>query len=266
MDQMKIVAGVSNLDEARWFLRKGADELYFALAGFRNHRRASLSFSLEKDSRALLRLCAGAGRPLYLAVNEIYPREEYAPLSAAAGRFLKAGGAGLIIRDPGLIRFLRDGGFSGNLVLSTLGHCFNSAAMEFYARLGVSRITLPQHLLPSEARGIVKNRRGLETEAFAMINGYCANVDGSCRYHDIESAEAPGYLNCQRSLPAPGGRFRLTQLPAAELVRNIAAFHALGVRYFKLGRFHDFERNKRGMLRLSAVREKLLAAGGRKAP
>jgi len=260
---MKIVVGVASIPQARWFLRKGVDELYFGLEKIHNHRRPSLCFSSERDSDALLRLCAAAGRPLYLAVNEIYPPEEYSRISAAAARFAGKGGAGLIIRDPGLISFLREKGFDGALVLSTLGHCFNSAAMKFYARVGVSRITLPQHILPAEARAIVQNGLGLETEVFA--NGYCPNVDGSCRFHGIKSSAPSRELNCRRILAARGGSFSLPRFSEADRIRNMAAFYSLGVRYFKLGRWkNDLGIMKMVMSEVAAVRERIAAASGRK--
>lgn len=241
---MKIVAGASTVAEAAWLIDSPADEVYFGLTLLHNHRYDKSLRSVE-EMLQVLAMGRARRKPLYLAMNEIYAERDYPRALRLVRLFEKHGGTGLMLRDPGLMMFLREKGCKKPFVLSTLAHCFNSATLAFYARLGVSRAVLPQHLSPEEARGVIRNPHGIETEVFYLPDGFCRNIDGACRYHYLPrtaAGRASGAVyNCELCLPRAGGELKLPKVPYDECMRRIRAFRRLGVKYFKLPRDHDFD-------------------------
>lgn len=70
---MKIMIGTGNAEEAREFLSRGVDELYFGFLGIDNHRPADLSFQTLEQVHEVIGIACAAQKKIFLAVNEVYP-------------------------------------------------------------------------------------------------------------------------------------------------------------------------------------------------
>jgi putative protease len=76
----------------------------------------------------------------------------------------------------------------------------NSAAVAFYEKLGVRRVTLPRHLALGEVRDIVQGSPGMKFDVFALY-GQCANAEGLCTFsHDhprrVWPCVQPYHISC----------------------------------------------------------------------
>ncbi|MFA6448052.1 MAG: U32 family peptidase [bacterium] len=255
----RIIAPLSNPDEARTLPGLGADEFYFSIqppgmnSAFSRRELPRANFHSFEDIELAAQIAAKRGVRLFAAVNKTYyTNDELGPAKKILDRCLDAGAAGLIVADAGLLRLLRKGNYGARaeIALSTVAAPTNGDAVEFFSRLGVSRVILPRTVSPKQAARFVRRFPKLRFEAL-IFNWYCANVDGVCRYqHDISDPAAPPDLvrngccfdyevTCPNGAPAPDSvRRGLTNAQrrseTACGVCSIYDFMQAGVRDFKV--------------------------------
>lgn len=231
---MRITVGVKSLKEAEYFLRRGADEIYFGPA-VPSHRVSSLD---EKEILGSIRLAGRLRKKTLLALNEIYPLEYYGFLLDCARRLTDSGLDGVVVRDAALLEYFRARNFRTYFVSSILSACFNSQAMGFYRDLGVRRFTLHSQIMPEEARKMVGPASGTETAIFVPCLFLEPNIAPFCFF---PYAGAPGARRL-RGLPCRIG-YKCGSHDARMLESNLYFqagllydFHKLGVEWLKLAR------------------------------
>ncbi len=235
---MKLMAGVISETEAKSFSDSGADELYCGLCLINNHRDPELSVDLAGLTR-IIKAARNRRKPVFLAANETYHQSWYPRIVETISDCLAAGLSGLIIRDMGLLSYLRERSVKTRFILSALGCCFNSGALSFYACLGIERITVPQQLTPAEAGRLLHNRLGLETEVFFHDFSYCVNIDGACVLHDFPGAACASHP-CLETYTLQGKKFVMPKPSRPEMMRMFYSFYKEGAQYLKTPRYGDF--------------------------
>jgi collagenase-like PrtC family protease len=242
---MKITLGVNSLEEIDYFLTRGADEIYCGLSQIQSHRRASLSFNDITQIYEAIRIAHAFNKKIFLVVNEIYPPQHYAAVTKCLAKVIERHIDGIIARDISLLSFLGKIGLKTRFILSSLAVCFNAKTLQFYKKYNISRIALPQHLLPSEARELICNDLHIEVEVFFLPECYCVNIDGLCLLHD-QTLYKKNFLRYPCEIPlrrvsratpkCDRKKFSMPGPPLSCHLENLYNFYAMGAQYLKISR------------------------------
>lgn len=232
---MRIKVGIKSLEEAGYFLRNGADEVYFGLKMVPSH---NASFADEEQIVPVIRLARRLRKKSLLALNEIYQPEKYPFILDHARRMTDQGLDGIIVCDPALLEYFKAKRFSTYFVSSVVSACFNSQAMEFYRELGVRRVTLHNQVMPSEAKKMMKAASGMETAIFVPSVFRMENIVPFCFFMYPDSQGMYGMCHHACTLRYKCGRRDFAQ-PSANLYEQahfLYDFHKLGVDWLKVPR------------------------------
>ncbi|HBA61966.1 MAG TPA: hypothetical protein DCZ92_14360 [Elusimicrobia bacterium] len=243
---MKTIVGIKSFREAEYFFANGADSVYCGLFTIPNNRPFCENFSSAAEIERVIRLAGGLGRKVYLAANLMLRRSDYLKTLRLLARLTDKGLAGAIISDPALLAYFKRERFRTHFTLSTLVNCFNTPTLEFFAGLGISRVVLPIQMTPDNARALLANRLGIETEIFCLPLYYSVNVDSHCFLpcpHDGSKKTALfedypcllPFMSPQGDyfMPMPGQEFRLNAL---------YDFYKAGAGYLKVARWPNTRR------------------------
>jgi len=192
---MRIISPVDRAEEAELLLEAGADELYGGYIPAEWRQRYGLLASINQrtfegaqlESREALAAVVSAahrrGRSFSLTLNAPFYSEAQMPLLLEyVDRAVEVGIDGVILADLALLRLLRRRHPGLEYHASTLAHLSNSAAVEFYARQGVSRVVFPRHLTVAEMGTVVGKLPQVRFDAFLLV-GKCPNTEGLCTFH-----------------------------------------------------------------------------------
>jgi len=176
---MKIQIGIGSFRELDFYLKENCDELYCGLEYIPSHLEGPGNFSSTAEIIKASCTAHQAGKKFFFTANE-----------ASSGILKKTidtieeltdGGVdGVIARDLAVLEEIKKRRIKTAVILSTLSCCLNSAALDFYASYGISRLALPEQLMPEEAENIIKNRYGIKTEIFLKHMESCRNFNGLC--------------------------------------------------------------------------------------
>lgn len=126
---------------------------------------------------------------VYVTLNShYYIKEQYPWLKKALKNINNEPAVtGIIINDLGLLLFLKTINFQKEITISTLATAFNSNAVNFYKRLGATRIVLDRQMTPDEILDITSKHPDIDFEIFVLSTGGCLFIDGYCSlFHCFE--------------------------------------------------------------------------------
>jgi putative protease len=194
---VKILSPVDGPEEASRLADLGARELYggflsprwaedFSLAASANRRSfAEAQIPDEGSLREVVVAAHEKEAAFFLTVNSpFYIREQFPPLLEMLQQAVALGVDAIIAADVSLLLETKERWPTLPVHLSTMAEVTNSAAVAFYRRLGVRRVTLPRHLSTAEIGKIVAASPGTKFDVFVLY-GQCANAEGLCTFsHD----------------------------------------------------------------------------------
>jgi len=206
---LKIIAPVNAAEEVDALVGSGARELYCGVLDSRWNRRYSPVASPNRrewressmrDFKTLENAVLKAndfGVPVALTLNaQYFSRLHEKDLIHYVDSALSAGVEVFFVSDLGLILLLKERYPGVKVHLSSVASASNSMEVEFYRRLGVSRINLPRHLEVGEIKSIVRRHKSMEFEAM-LFYGKCFNIDGSCTFHHGPREYGLGANGCE---------------------------------------------------------------------
>jgi putative protease len=202
----ELLAPAGSFASAEAAFAHGADAVYAGIGRF-NLRAHSPNFEPDEFGE-LLKLSAAAGKRVYGVLNIIPVDDILAPLEEALRRLAGSGFLpdAFIVSDPGVLSVVTEICPGVPTHLSTQNGCFNSAAMKFWRKFGVSRIILPRELNVGQIRHL--SRQGaVETEAF-IHGAMCVSISGRCLLGAYYSGRHPNFGDC----PQPC-RFKYRLMP-----------------------------------------------------
>ncbi|MCX5792601.1 MAG: U32 family peptidase [Elusimicrobia bacterium] len=229
--QMNLQVGIGSFRDLEYYLREGAAELYCGLEYIPSHVEGARNFASTGEILKAAALARAAGAKMFFAANEVHA----ALLERTAGVIAELAGGGIdgvIIRDLALLDLLRRRRIRTPLILSTLSCCLNAAALGFYRRYGVTRLALPEQLLPAEAAELVRNRWGIGTEVFLKARECCRNFNGLC----FLECRGKDSNTCKKKFRLRGRGFVMPAFSPAEHLAQLHDYHRLGVGTLKVGR------------------------------
>lgn len=253
---MKIVSCYIDRSEIGPLAEAGADELYTSAPGLPSYAEQGLC--PRQSLPAAFRDIHALGRKALVAINSPFVHRTAVQMKALLAYIRgldEAGADAFIISNPGLMSALRAGRpLRARLHLSSVQPCFNTAALRFFLRFGISRVILPSQLAPREAAPLLAacRREGIETEIFDYRFFGCVYVNGRCNlhsrnFHTFRKGVHPSSLcRCGGSLAGlpvkasdvPPGLAARAAAVAARVSRRMGGGGA--PRFYNAASFYDF--------------------------
>jgi putative protease len=173
---------------------RGADAVYAGIGRF-NLRAHSPNFEPDEFGE-LLKLAAATGKRVYGALNIIPNDDMLLPLEDTLRRLADTDSLpdAFIISDPGVLSITKEICPGVPVHLSTQSGCFNSAAMKFWQKFGISRFILPRELNIGQIRYLSRNVAA-ETEVF-VHGAMCVSISGRCLLGAYHNARHPNLGDC----------------------------------------------------------------------
>lgn len=172
----ELVVGAGDMEKLRVAARFGADSVYCGASDF------SLRARCKNFSRAELAQAAkylhDNGRKLYVTVNSVIHEPRLRELSDYLAFLDTIGADAVIFMDMAVLAAARKLGLAARLHLSTQASAANSAALSFYAEMGVSRVNLARECSLAEIESFPAIG-GLTLEAF-IHGAMCVSYSGRC--------------------------------------------------------------------------------------
>ena len=190
---MKIKSPLAHRKEVKLLCEAGADELFCGIESYNwrkiyrefciNQRSTGVNFTKLGDLEKAIQIAHQYKTRMHVAVNAFfYLEEQYKTAERIIRDVLDIGADGVILSDAALLLKLNKAIWKGkDVVIGCDATIFNSAASEFYKRLGATRIVFPRAMTVAEMEEAVESDRSMEYEVF-IIHDLCFFVDGFCTY------------------------------------------------------------------------------------
>lgn len=191
---MKIKSPLTDKKEVKALCEAGADELFCGIEPHNwrkeykdfsiNQRSTGANFTKLTDLEKAIQIAHNYKVKVHVAVNAFfYLERQYKVLKEIVKDILNIGTDGLIFAEPALILDTERSLLKAkDMVVGCDAVILNSAAVDFYQKLGATRVVLPRAMTIHEIEELVKRTNHyMEYEVF-IINDLCFFVDGFCTY------------------------------------------------------------------------------------
>lgn len=229
---IKIQVGLNKKSDLDYFL-SNSDELYCGMDTIPSHLYYTKTFQTVDDVINALRKAKKNGKKFFFAANEIQSYNFYETV-AIIKSLIKNGIDGVIIRDIGLLRYLKQNKIKTYYILSSLSLCFNLESLRFYKELGIRRIAIPEQITDTEAKYLIKNPFSIETEVFLTAREYCGVLNGFCYLKQFTNK-----CLCRAIFKTDNNHFKMPIPSQEEHFKNLYRFIKMGTRIIKIGRHPD---------------------------
>ena len=178
MKKPELLVPAGNLDKLKIGLQYGADAFYLGMPAF--SMRSRINNFTEESLMEGVELIRKAGKTFYMTLN-IYPRGNKVDAFKKHIEFVrdKVKPDALIVADPGVIELVREIYPEAVLHLSVQANVLNYRAVEFWQKVGISRIILPRELMLTEIQEIHEKVPDMELEMF-VHGAICMAYSGRC--------------------------------------------------------------------------------------
>jgi putative protease len=207
---LKVASPFREKKEVSLLIEAGADELYCGYlpaewkkkyTGLEFERKGGNSnFRDLEELRSAVDLAHKKNTPVYLTLNGLYVNAQYPLLLKIIDQVETIDFDAFIIADIGLLLTLRKRNTKKKIHISTGGTVFNSQAVDFYRRLGASRIVLDRQTTFKSMKALSEGAPDIEFEVF-ILNTLCVYIDGFCTFlhtYGIDSQEYIKHKNWEK--------------------------------------------------------------------
>lgn len=214
MKKVELLAPAGDLERLKVAIMYGADAVYVGGQIF-GLRAAAKNFSLE-DLAEGVKYAHERGVKVYVTANIIPHNEDLSGFPEYLKEIHKIGVDAVIVADPGTFSIVRETVPEMEVHISTQANNTNHVTVNFWGKLGASRVVLARELNFKEIKEIKENiPEDLELEAFVhgamcmsysgrcLLSNYMANRDanrGECaqpcrwKYHLVEEKRPGEYI------------------------------------------------------------------------
>lgn len=176
MNKVELLAPAGNLEKAKIALMYGADAVYVGGKAFSLRARAS-NFSVD-EIKELVEFAHNLNKLVYVTMNIIPHDTDFTGLEEYLKALEEAHVDAIIVSSLYIIKKAREITPSLEVHLSTQKSTTNVPSIEYYKKLGVSRVVLAREVTLCEME-YIKNHTDLELEVF-IHGGMCASYSGHC--------------------------------------------------------------------------------------
>lgn len=208
----ELLAPAGNKSKAMFALAYGADAIYCGMNVFSLRQRQG---NVDYDDLAeIIALAHGLGKKVYVPINIFAHNHHITVLEKAFAKLAALKPDAFIISDAGIFQLAQQLAPSIPIHISTQASITNALGVQFWAKLGASRIILARELNIREIKDIHQQFPDIEIETFVhgaqcmaysgrcMLAGYMTDNQksnlGSCcnscrwKYTEVEEENRPG--------------------------------------------------------------------------
>ncbi|MFH0837729.1 MAG: U32 family peptidase C-terminal domain-containing protein [Patescibacteria group bacterium] len=205
MKKPEVLAPAGNLEKLKTAYMYGADACYMGMKSVSMRVKGS-TMDIDEVEEAI-RISHEQGKKLYLTMN-IHAHENKLNFLEKEIERLKAmkekglAPDGLLISDPGILMTVKKECPWVDIHISTQANTLNSAACEFWAGLGVTRVVLGREVSLREVKQIRKKlkEKGIYVELEAFVHGaMCMAYSGRCLLSNFMSGRDANEGMCAHS-------------------------------------------------------------------
>jgi putative protease len=176
MKKPEILSPAGNMERLEYALAYGADAVYIGGRNYSLRAKAS-NFSVADIGQAV-KIAHSVGKKLYVTMNIFARNSDFKNLEAYIAAIADAGVDAVIIADPGVIATAKRVAPALRIHVSTQANITNTAAAEFWGKMGAARVVLARELGAREISEIARNA-AVETEIF-VHGAMCVSYSGRC--------------------------------------------------------------------------------------
>ena len=176
MNKVELLAPAGNLEKAKISLMYGADAVYVGGKSFSLRARASNFSVLEIEE--LVEFAHKLNKKVYVTMNIIPHDSDFSGLDEYLKDLEKVNVDAIIVSSLYIIKRAREVAPRLEVHLSTQKSTTNVPTIEYYEKLGVTRVVLAREVTLDEMK-YIKEQTNLELEVF-IHGGMCASYSGHC--------------------------------------------------------------------------------------
>lgn len=233
MTKINIQAGLNKKEDFEYFTQRGVDELYCGINTVPSHLYYVKTFNSPDEVINTAKLARKKKIKFFFAANEIQSYNFYETYEIIE-YLVRNKIDGIIIRDIGLLKYLKEKKIKTYFILSSLSLCFNQQALKFYYDLGIKRIAIPEQITFEEAKYLIKNPFKIETEMFLTSREYCGVLNGFCYLKQFNNR-----CLCREEFETGDKKFKMPIPSLTQHYANLYRFIKCGVHIIKIGRHPD---------------------------
>ncbi|MEW5705827.1 MAG: U32 family peptidase [Actinomycetota bacterium] len=176
MKKPELLSPAGDMERLEYAIAYGADAVYVGGQDYSLRAKAS-NFSLT-DIRKASKVVHSAGKKLYVTMNIFARDTDFHRMENYIESLADAGVDAVIVADPGILSMVKKVAPELKIHISTQANVTNTAAANFWASQGASRVVLARELSAPEITQIAKNV-DIETEVF-VHGAMCISYSGRC--------------------------------------------------------------------------------------
>ena len=211
MKKIELLAPAGDLERAKVAIRYGADAVYLGGKRFSLRSRSS-NFELEDIAEAV-RFAKEYGSQIHVTVNMIPHDEDFEGLEQYLKQLESVGVTAIIVASVSIIQRAQRVAPKLEVHLSTQMSSTNLNCIEFYRRMGVSRVVLGRECNIEQICSLAQ-QSPLEIETF-IHGGMCVNYSGRCTLSNAMTLRDANRGGCAQSC-----RWKYHLLQSAQLLSD----------------------------------------------
>ena len=184
MKKVELLSPVGNMETLYFAIHNGCDAVYFAGKKF-GARKFANNFSEEEIVEAI-KYCHLYGVKAYITVNTLMFDNELEEVLEYIDFLHKSNVDALIMQDIGLIKKTHELYPNLEIHISTQSHNHNDHGIDFFEKLGATRIVLDREMSLDEI-----NRLNTKLEKEVFIHGaLCVSYSGCCLFSSMNGGRS----------------------------------------------------------------------------
>jgi len=191
----ELLVPVGNLNTLEYAISYGADAVYLGGKRF-NLRSLGSNFTVDELKKAS-EYAHNKNVKIYLTLNSIVFESEIDELKKYLNEIKEIDFDGFIISDPGIINLINNYFKNPRIHISTQTNITNHLAVDFYSKIGASRVNIAREVKYKDLKDIIKKSK-IEIEVF-VHGALCISYSGRCMLSKYMSGRDANKGECAHS-------------------------------------------------------------------
>ena len=190
---IELLSPAGNMEKLKTAIYYGANAVYFAGKKF-GARKFANNFDYEEIEEAI-KYCHLYGVKVYITVNTLMYDDEISVVMEYIDFLHRSNVDAIIMQDIGLIKKVHETYPNLEIHISTQSHNHNDEGIDFFEKLGATRIVLDREMSLDEIKRLNTN---LEKEVF-IHGALCVSYSGCCLFSSMNGGRSGNRGECVAS-------------------------------------------------------------------
>lgn len=210
MKKVELLSPVGNMEALYQAVMNGADAVYLGGKRF-GARKFANNFDYEEMISAI-KYCHLYGVKIYVTVNTMIYNEEFDEVLEYIDFLHKNNVDAIIVQDIGLVSVAKKMFPNLEIHISTQAHNNNSYGIDFFKKLGITRVVLARELSLDEIKNI-----NVDVEKEVFVHGaLCVSYSGCCLFSSMNGGRSGNRGECVGSCRLPYSLYKNGKLVKTE--------------------------------------------------